>query len=156
MTSRRVIGKLKGMFARFGIPEKLCTDNARQFTSVEFKAFAEKYGFVHVTSSPHYPQSNGEAERAVQTAKKILKQEDPFLALLAYTATPIASTGCSQSQLLMGRHLRTTVPTIASNLVPEWPDLRSVEEKDRKSKRILPILLQPPSRSQTLVTIVYR
>lgn len=134
MTSRRVIGKLKGMFVWFGIPEKLCTDNAQQFTSVEFKAFAEKYGFVHVASSPHCPQSNGEAEQAVQTAKKILKLNDPFLALLTYRATLIASTGCSPSQLLMGRHLRTTVPTIASNLVPAWPDFRSVEEKDRKAK----------------------
>ncbi|XP_016139457.1 uncharacterized protein K02A2.6-like [Sinocyclocheilus grahami] len=134
MTSRRVIGKLKSMFARFGIPERLCSDNARQFTSVEFKTFTEQYGFVHVTSSPHFPQSNGEAERAVQTAKKILKQDDPFLALLAYRATPIAATGCSPSQLLMGRHLRTTVPVMASNLDPEWPDLKRVEVKDRKAK----------------------
>ncbi|KAI2657476.1 hypothetical protein H4Q32_008812 [Labeo rohita] len=134
MTSRRVIGKLKSMFAHFGIPERLCSDNARQFTSVEFKTFAEQYGFVHVMSSPHFPQSNGEAERAVQTAKKMLKQDDPFLALLAYRATPIAATGCSPSQLLMGRHLPTTVPAVASNLVPEWPDLKRVEVKDRKAK----------------------
>lgn len=134
MTSRRVIGKLKSMFARFGILERLCSDNARQFTSVEFKTFAKQYGFVHVTSSPHFPHSIGEAERAVQTAKKILKQDDHFLALLTYRATPIAATGCSPSQLLMGRHLRTTVPVMASNLVPEWPDLKRVKVKDRKAK----------------------
>ncbi len=103
-------------------------------TSVEFKTFAEQYGFVGVTSSPHFPQSNGEAEMAVKTAKKILKQDDPFLALLAYRATPIAATGCSPSQLLMGRLLRTTVSVMASNLVPEWPELKIVKVKDRKAK----------------------
>lgn len=120
------------MFARFGIPERLFSDNVRQFTSVEFKIFAEQYGFVHVTSSPHFPQSNVEAERAVQTSKKILKQDDPFLALLACKATPIAAMGCSPSQLFMGRHLRTTVPVTASSLAPGCPDLKRVKAKDHR------------------------
>jgi len=60
------------------------------------KAFASDY--VHVTSSPKFPQSNGEAERAVQTIKSLLKKaHDPYHALLAYRATPL-SNGYSPAQ----------------------------------------------------------
>lgn len=123
------------MFACFGIPERLCSDNAQQFISVEFKTFAGQYGFVHVTSSPHFPQSNGESGNAVQTAKKILKQGDPFLPLLTYRVTPVATTGYSPLHLLMGRPLRTKVTVTTSSLVREWPDLKRVEAKNHKAKK---------------------
>ena len=115
-SSKRVIRKLKSMFLHLGITEVLASDNTRQFTSSEFPFFKEEYDFDHVTSSPHFTQAYGEAERAVQTAKKILKREDPILALLTYIATPIAATGCSPAQLLMGCQLRTTRPNLAKNL----------------------------------------
>lgn len=50
-----------------------------------FAAFAHTNGFHHVTSSPKYAQSNGEAERAIKTVKGLLKKTaDPYLALLVY------------------------------------------------------------------------
>ena len=36
------------------------------------------------TSSPHHPQGNSEAESGVRIAKRTLKQNDPFLALINY------------------------------------------------------------------------
>ena len=134
-TSLTVIRTVKNLFARWGIPEIVRSDNGPQFTSSLFKAFAEEYGFLHTTSDPHYPQGNGAAERAVQTAKRILKQEDPFLALMGYRSTPIETTGCSPAQLIMGRNIRTRLPVIKSQLYPRWPDLVKVAEKDADAKK---------------------
>ena len=75
------------------------SDNGPQYSNTrnlfdishEFKQFAKEWGFQHVTSSPEYADSNGGAERAVQTAKIILKKAagskkeiDPFEALFKY------------------------------------------------------------------------
>ncbi len=101
--SSNVIEHFKSIFARHGIPETVITDNGPQFVVQKFADFATAYKFKHVTSSPRFPQSNGEAERAVQTIKNLLKKaSDPYIALLAYRATPLQN-GYSPAQLLMGR-----------------------------------------------------
>ena len=68
-TSAHAIEALKSIFSVHGIPDHVISDNGPQYSSDGFKAFSKEYGFVHITSSPLYLQSNGEAERAVQTAK---------------------------------------------------------------------------------------
>ena len=63
-----------------------------------------------MTSSPHYPQSNGKAKRAVLTVKSQMKKDsDPCLALLSYRSTPL-KCGFRPSELLMSRKLRTNIP----------------------------------------------
>jgi hypothetical protein len=85
ITATYVINYLKKIFARFGrfgIPSEIMSDNGSQYSNTrnlfsnthEFKKFADEWGFRHITSSPEYPQSNGAAEKAVQTAKRILKK----------------------------------------------------------------------------------
>ena len=132
--SQDIIVHLKSMFARHGVPEIFFSDNAPQYSSQEFKDFAAAYGFTHTTSSPRFAQSNGESERHVQTVKRLLKKaKDPYLALLAYRATPIAN-GYSPAQLLMGRRLRTPVPQHPSLLDPELPDSTVVAAKEREKR----------------------
>ncbi|KAJ8356775.1 hypothetical protein SKAU_G00195690 [Synaphobranchus kaupii] len=129
-----VIHHLKPIFARHGILETLVTDNRPQFSGMAFAAFAESYGFRHVTSSPKYPQSNGEAEHAVKTVKGLLKKAaDPYIALLAYRATPLQN-GYSPAQLLMGRRLCTTVPMLPALLTPALPDGEVVVLKEKEKK----------------------
>ena len=78
------------IFARHGIPREIISDNRPQFASLEFTKFAKAYDFAHTTSSPRYPQSNGEVERAVRSIKSLLKKADnPLLVLLSYRATPL-------------------------------------------------------------------
>eukprot|EP00057_Strongylocentrotus_purpuratus_P005393 XP_003730869.1 PREDICTED: uncharacterized protein K02A2.6-like [Strongylocentrotus purpuratus] len=83
-TSEAVIKSLKEIFAVHGIPDVVISDNGPQFANETFQKFAEKYRFVHTTSSPRYPQANGEAERGVRTVKALLKKNDDIdLALLS-------------------------------------------------------------------------
>ncbi|KAK0156229.1 hypothetical protein N1851_000482 [Merluccius polli] len=133
-TSTYVIQRSKAIFARFGIPDEVVTDNGPQFSSAEFHEFAKQLDFRQCTSSPHHPQGNGHAERAVQTAKKILKQADPVMALLIYRSTPCSSTGYSPAELLMGRRIRTTLPTLEKNLQPKWPSRAAVKARDEQEK----------------------
>ena len=79
-TAVDVIMHMKSIFARHGIPEVVMSDNGPQYACEAFEEFAREYHFRHITSSPKYPQSNGEAERAVKTVKSLLKKEaDPYL-----------------------------------------------------------------------------
>ena len=77
------------------------SDNGPPFNSYEFQQFASNYDMEHVTSSPHYPQSNGKVENAIKTAKSLLKKSkaarsDIYLALLEWRNTP--SEGLQSSQ----------------------------------------------------------
>lgn len=117
LTEESIIPKIKELFSRFGIPEVVRSDNGKQFSS-KFKEFAQAYDFTHITCSPKFSQSNGGIERAVQTAKRLIKKnkhEDIFLALLAYRTSPLEH-GYSPSELLMNRKLRSTLPILPSKL----------------------------------------
>ena len=110
LRSSAVVEELKRQFGAHGIPAEVVSDNGPQFSSSEFQEFAKEYGFKHVTSSPHYPKANREAERAVQTIKNLWrKSSDKYWALLDYRTKPIPDIQLSPAQLLMGRRLRNRI-----------------------------------------------
>jgi len=80
-----VIYALKCDFARHGIPSILVSDNS-PFGAQEFAVFAKQWEFKHSKISPRYSQSNGRAENAVKTAKRLMAK--------ALEATPILSLAC--------------------------------------------------------------
>ena len=132
--SSEVIRALKSTFARHGTPEQVRTDNGPQFESAEFSQFAKEWGFQHTTSSPRFPQSNGEVECRVKTVKNLLmKERDPAKGLLAYRSTPLACK-FSPAQLLMGRQIRNSVPMFHTQLNPKWPDLDNLRALESMSK----------------------
>ncbi|XP_058840852.1 uncharacterized protein K02A2.6-like [Topomyia yanbarensis] len=140
-SSKSVMVELKRWFSMFGIPRILYTDNGPQYSSLEFNNFSKKWTFDHVTSSPHFPRSNGLSERFVQTAKNLLRRctddgSDVQLALLMRRNTPRDQQLLSPNQRLMGRVLRTTLPTTKKVLQPKLvkdvsENLRQLRDKQK-------------------------
>lgn len=58
------------MFSTHGIPKTVVSDNV-PFCGYSFAKFANEWSFEIITSSPHYPKSNGLAKKAVGIAKNI-------------------------------------------------------------------------------------
>ena len=131
-TAQAVIKALKTIFSRHGVPETVMSDNGPQ---LEFRKFATDYDFSHVTSSPHYPQSNGQVELSVRTVKKLLQNEVPNRALLIYRTTPFAWCDLSPAELLMGRKLRSNLPLTIENLTPNWDYIPEFRKRDHRYKR---------------------
>ncbi|KAK7096619.1 hypothetical protein V1264_005895 [Littorina saxatilis] len=121
---------MKNSFAHHGIPESVVSDNDTQFTSEEFRKCASDWNFQQQMSSPRFSQANGGAERAVDTAKAILRQDDILLALLTYRATPIPELGASPAELAFGRRLRTTLPSLPINFTPRTVNHDQLRVKD--------------------------
>ena len=105
----------------------MVSDNGPQYGSAEFRTYCKEKGIRHVTSSPEYPQSNGMAERAVQTIKdRLLKMfkdgQSLWDALAAVRSTPVSGSLPSPAVLLQGRNLRGTLPfslsALQSRVVP--------------------------------------
>ena len=74
ITSREVIKALTDIFARFGFPEELVSDNGKQFISEEFEAFLKWCGIRHIRVSPYYAWSNRKLERFHRYWKKIFER----------------------------------------------------------------------------------
>ena len=122
-TSSKVIELSRTLFAQFGIPEVVVTDNAPCFVSQEFETYLTKNGVKHITSAPYHPSSNGLAERAVQLVKKGLKKKKEgsmssriARVLMAYRTTPQSTIGMTPSELLQGRRIRTRLDLLKPNV----------------------------------------
>ena len=131
-SSGAVIRALSEIFSTHLIPDTVISDNGPQYSSHEFQEFAKDWGFSHVTSSPLHPQANGEAERAVQTAKNILKKNsNPYLGLLAYRSAPLRN-GLTPSELLMNRKIKTKLPVHPDILQPKDIDKEKLQKKEKE------------------------
>ena len=141
-SSHTVIKALKEVFARFGIPQQVVSDNGPQFKSNEYEAFAHHYGFCPRYSSPQYPKSNGQTERFVQTIKHMIikctaENKDLELALLNFRNTPIEIINASPAQLLMSRRLRSRLPVAESKLtaVAQHDKTKQITRRQKTQKK---------------------
>lgn len=141
-TSSRTIEVLRNLFAAYGLPEEVVSDNGPQFVSAEFKQFLDKNGVKQTLVPPYHPASNGAAERSVQILKRALVKQvldasgQPSISLqhrlsnflLMYRATPHSVTGRSPAELFLKRELRTRFSLLR-------PDMsRTIEHQQAKQK----------------------
>lgn len=117
-----VIQVLKKIFATFGLPEEIVSDN-NPFNSYKFKMFCDKYGIKHSPSSPMYPKSNGRAEKAVAIAKDIIRKsssdDEISFGLMEYKNSSLKDMKHTPAELMLSRQLRTNLPCSTGQLKPK-------------------------------------
>ena len=89
MTAQHVIGHMKVIFSEYDWLDTIVSDNGPCYTAEAFTKTMQEYRVNHITSSPHYPQSNGLAEKFGQRVKSLsykAREEgaDLYKALMIY------------------------------------------------------------------------
>ena len=121
VTSGKMISCLEVMFATHGLPLSIKTDNGPQFVSEEFEVYLKDNNIEHRTSTPLWPQANGEVERQNRSLLKAMRvahsegrdwRKELQKFLLGYRSTPHTTTGVSPAKLLFGREIRSKLPGV--------------------------------------------
>ncbi|XP_011861714.1 PREDICTED: uncharacterized protein K02A2.6-like, partial [Vollenhovia emeryi] len=115
ISARRTVDLCHEIFARNGPPDIVVTDHGTQFTSELFKSFCKDMQTMHILTSVNHPQSNGQAERMVDTVKRAIaknpsnwkQQLFDFLYSYRYTPCSAAPEGKSPAELFFGRRMNT-------------------------------------------------
>ena len=115
MTTQHITDHIKQIFAKYEWPNTIVLDNRPCYVTETFKELMKEYQVNHITSLPHYPQSNGLAEKYVQIIKNLfykVKEEgqDLHKCLMIYRNTPLSSHLQSPMQILSNRSTRSTCP----------------------------------------------
>ena len=128
ISTTSVIPRLDKIFAEFGVPVSLKTDNGPPFNSHEFKTYASITGFRH----------NGETERFMRTVKKSIKaalnkgrswKQELFKFLLDYRTTPHCTTGAPPATILFGRTIKNRLPHLITPIAED----PSIRERDTEA-----------------------
>jgi hypothetical protein len=64
----------KDLICRYGLPEKIMTDNAQNFNGKMIVELCTKWKIKHSNSSPYRPKMNGAVEAANKNIKKIIQK----------------------------------------------------------------------------------
>ena len=132
--------KLRKVFATYGTPEQLESDNGPPFNSKEFAEFAAEEGFRHHRITPLHPRANGEAENFMKLLNKTeqrarLENKPANTAiqelLTGYRSTPHPATGITPYDAMMDRKVRTKLDYSQRESTIEK---QKVNERDKEYK----------------------
>ena len=143
-TTVKTIATLRHLFAVYGLPEQVVSDNGPQFTSEEFESFMRSNGIKHTRCAPYHPSSNGAVERFNQTFKQASAKDGRPLShrladfLLTYRSTPHATTKRTPSSLFLQREIRTRFsllhPDVSKQVHDKQADQIATHDQHTKSR----------------------
>ena len=135
--------KLKKVFATYGTPEQLETDNGPPFHAKEFAEFAVEEGFRHHRITPLHPRANGEAENFMKLLNKSeqrarLENKPSKIAiqelLIGYRSTPHPATGITPYDAMMNRKVRTKLDYTQREIEIGERNKNQVDDRDKEYK----------------------
>ena len=114
--SKGLIRCLRLFFTTFGVPKEISSDGGPEYMAEATQHFFRRWDIRHRVSSAYLPRSNGRAEVAVKSAKRLLRSNvgpsgslnnDNFLrAMLTLRNTPDTDCSASPAEIIFGRPLR--------------------------------------------------
>lgn len=143
-TSSKTIETLRGLFAAYGLPKEVVTDNGPQFISGEFETFLTMNAVKHIKTPAYHPASNGLAERLVQNFKRSLAKNRAMGGmtlqhcianfLFSYRNMPHTTTKKTPAELFLKRQVRTRLSLVKPDLSQSISAGGPSTQSDRKRK----------------------
>ena len=121
-TSETTTSALDDLFAIWGRPETIVSDNGPQFSSKSFTDWCNAHSIAHLPSAPFHLASNGEAGLLMgvfkQTMKRAMREEKKlkhlalreFLQL--YRVSPHFTTGRTPAELMLGHQVWSSLSVL--------------------------------------------
>ena len=111
------------------LPERLLSDNGKEFTSREFQEMLQRYSIKHVLTTPYKPSSNGCVERVNRTLGELLRSAESLdgtwrgnltRAILTYNNTRHRELNLSPSEYLINKKHATRDAVLISETDAEF------------------------------------
>lgn len=134
-------------FTRFGIPEKVYTDQGVQFESSLFKTFCKILGTEHIKTLPYNPRANGLVERFHRTLKAAIMArnntwyEDLPYVLLGIRTTTKEDIKASPAELVFGKN-----PRLPADIIPDQNSTTDTEKFLKDLRRNIKETHSTPTR----------
>ncbi|KAL0161729.1 hypothetical protein M9458_045454, partial [Cirrhinus mrigala] len=147
VTSQIIVDFLDSLFARWGLPQTITTDNGPQFVSADFSSYLRSKGIQQIHTTLYHPQANGGVERFHQSLKNGLRahlaqgctfNQAICLTLLHYRASQHSTTGVSPASLMLGRELNLPLDRlrpITPQRLPRGVKTRIARQQRRMKQR---------------------